>query len=93
VLTRFVSSVAFGLLWAVAGSATAVLVFAAALTAGIPLAWWLLRGIDATAPVEAAARPADDVRSADDAPAADDTASADDAPATGGAAPPQGSGS
>lgn len=46
VLTRFASSVAFGLLWSAAGPGTAVLVFAAALTVAIPAAGWLLRGVD-----------------------------------------------
>ncbi|MFV2083724.1 MFS transporter [Micromonospora sp. LOL_021] len=46
VLTRFVSSIAFGLLWSVTGPAGAVLIFAAVLAGGIPVAWWLLRGVD-----------------------------------------------
>ncbi|MFY1636628.1 MFS transporter [Solwaraspora sp. WMMB335] len=47
VLTRFASSLAFGLLWSVLGSGSAVLVFAVALAGGIPLAGWLLSGVDA----------------------------------------------
>jgi MFS family permease len=47
-LARFASSVMFGLLWAVEGPARSLLIFAALLTAGVPLAAWLLRGIDRT---------------------------------------------
>ncbi|MFV2018069.1 MFS transporter [Micromonospora sp. LOL_023] len=62
VLSRFVSSVTFGLLWSVTGSATAVLVFAGALAAGIPFAWWLLRRVDAEPAVEVPAAATPDSR-------------------------------
>ncbi|MDG4828898.1 MFS transporter [Solwaraspora sp. WMMD1047] len=48
VLTRFASSLAFGLLWSRLGAGTAVLVFAVGLAAAIPAAGWLLRGTDRT---------------------------------------------
>nr|MDT0658403.1 MFS transporter [Micromonospora sp. DSM 115978] len=68
VLARFASSIAFGLLWSMAGTGTAVLVFATGLGLAIPVAGWLLRGVDrppaagvgagADAGVDAAGEPA-----------------------------------
>jgi MFS family permease len=46
VLGRFASSVMFGLLWSVQGPGRSLLLFAALLTAMVPIAAWLLRGID-----------------------------------------------
>ncbi|MDG4764276.1 MFS transporter [Solwaraspora sp. WMMD406] len=77
VLTRFASSVAFGLLWSVAGSTTAVAVFAVALAAGVPFAWWLLRHVDTAPSADADATSAGD---AEPAPSADAGP-----PSTGGA--------
>ena len=51
--SRFVSSLLFGLLWTVTGRGQAVMVFAVALAAAIPLAWWLLRDVVPLAPREA----------------------------------------
>ena len=45
-LARFAASVLFGLLWAVQGSGRSLLLFAALLSAAIPVAAWLLRGAD-----------------------------------------------
>lgn len=47
-LTRFASSVLFGLLWSVQGPSRSLLLFAALLCAAVPVAAWLLRGIDRT---------------------------------------------
>ncbi|MBB2940417.1 MFS family permease [Actinoplanes lutulentus] len=47
-LTRFASSVIFGLLWAVQGPSKSLLLFAGLLLFAIPLVAWLLRGIDRT---------------------------------------------
>jgi MFS family permease len=46
VLARFASSVLFGLLWSVQGPGRSLLLFAALLAAAVPVAAWLLRGID-----------------------------------------------
>ncbi|GIH12941.1 MFS transporter [Rugosimonospora africana] len=43
VLARFGSSVAFGVLWTLAGPRDALLIAATLLAAAIPVAWWLLR--------------------------------------------------
>ncbi|MCM4084877.1 MFS transporter [Paractinoplanes hotanensis] len=51
-LARFASSVLFGLLWALQGPSRSLVVFAVLLTAAVPVAAWLLRGIGR---VEAAA--------------------------------------
>ncbi len=45
-VARFGSSVAFGLLWSGQGPTQSLLLFAVLLAAGIPVAAWLLRGID-----------------------------------------------
>ncbi|MEV6492066.1 MFS transporter [Actinoplanes sp. NPDC051633] len=45
-LARFTSSVCFGLLWAVQGPGRSLLLFGALLAAAVPVAAWLLRGID-----------------------------------------------
>jgi MFS family permease len=45
-LARFASSVLFGLLWSVQGPSTSLVLFAVVLFAAIPVAAWLLRGID-----------------------------------------------
>jgi MFS family permease len=49
-VARFGSSVGFGLLWVWLGRGPAVLVVAAALTAAVPLAWWLLRAVETDTP-------------------------------------------
>ena len=46
VLARFASSVGFGVLWSVQGPRWSLLLFAVLLAAAVPLAGWLLRGID-----------------------------------------------
>jgi MFS family permease len=46
VLGRFASSVMFGLLWSVQGPGRSLLLFAALLAGAVPVAAWLLRGID-----------------------------------------------
>jgi MFS family permease len=51
VASRFVSSLAFGALWATVGAVTALLVMAALLAAAIPVGWMLVRGAD-RAPAE-----------------------------------------
>ncbi|WP_319460317.1 MFS transporter [Micromonospora sp. RTP1Z1] len=56
VLARFGASVLFGLLWSVQGPRQALLLFAALLAGAVPVAAWLLRGIDrpaAPTPTEA----------------------------------------
>jgi MFS family permease len=45
-LARFASSVAFGLLWSLQGPGQSLFLYAALLTAAVPVAAWLLRGID-----------------------------------------------
>ena len=45
-LARFSSSLLFGLLWSVQGPGRSLLLFAALLTAAVPVAAWLLRGVD-----------------------------------------------
>ncbi|MEV1314533.1 MFS transporter [Micromonospora arborensis] len=45
-LARFAASVLFGLLWSVQGPRPALLLFAALLAVAVPIAAWLLRGID-----------------------------------------------
>jgi MFS family permease len=45
-LARFGSSVLFGLLWSLQGPGRSLLLFAVLLVAAIPVAAWLLRGID-----------------------------------------------
>ena len=45
-LARFASSVLFGLLWSVQGPSRSLLLFGALLFAAVPVAAWLLRGID-----------------------------------------------
>ncbi|GAA0450180.1 MFS transporter [Paractinoplanes deccanensis] len=45
-LARFASSVLFGLLWAVQGPGRSLVLFAVLLAAAVPVAAWLLRGID-----------------------------------------------
>ncbi|WP_250002933.1 MFS transporter [Actinoplanes sp. M2I2] len=45
-LTRFAASLLFGLLWTVQGPGRSLLLFAALLTAAVPVAAWLLRGSD-----------------------------------------------
>lgn len=42
---RFASSLVFGVLWSWVGRGPAVLGFAVALAAAVPVAWWLLRGL------------------------------------------------
>ena len=44
-LGRFVSSLAFGLLWSSVGRGPAVLVYAVLLAVAVPVAWWLLTGL------------------------------------------------
>lgn len=46
VLARFASSVLFGLLWSLQGAGRSLLLFAVLLAAAVPVAAWLLRGID-----------------------------------------------
>ena len=46
VLARFASSVGFGLLWSVQGPRWSLLLFAVLLAVAVPVAGWLLRGID-----------------------------------------------
>jgi MFS family permease len=45
-VARFASSLAFGLLWSVQGPARSLVLFTVLLAAMVPLAAWLLRGID-----------------------------------------------
>jgi MFS family permease len=45
-LARFASSVLFGLMWSLQGPGRSLLVFAVCLAAAVPVAAWLLRGID-----------------------------------------------
>ena len=45
-LARFASSVLFGLMWSFTGPSRSLLVFAGCLAAAVPVAAWLLRGID-----------------------------------------------
>jgi MFS family permease len=47
---RFASSLAFGSLWLWLGRGPAVYAVAAALVVAVPLAWWLLRGVERAAP-------------------------------------------
>jgi MFS family permease len=54
-VARFASSVVFGLLWNVQGPAKSLVLFALLLAAVIPVAAWLLRGIDRSPAVEVAA--------------------------------------
>jgi hypothetical protein len=49
VLARFASSVGFGVLWALVGPRTALLLAAATLTCAVPAAALLLRGTNSTA--------------------------------------------
>jgi MFS family permease len=44
-VSRFASSLLFGVLWATLGRGPAVYAYAALLLAAIPLAWWLLRSL------------------------------------------------
>jgi MFS family permease len=44
---RFASSLGFGLLWVSIGRGQAVYAVAAALVLAVPVAWWLLRGLEA----------------------------------------------
>jgi MFS family permease len=53
---RFASSLAFGSLWLWLGRGPAVYAVAAALVVVVPLAWWLLRGVERTAPRPAEGR-------------------------------------
>ncbi|MEU8662133.1 MFS transporter, partial [Actinoplanes philippinensis] len=46
-LARFVSSLTFGLLWSLQGPSWSLVLFVGLLTAAIPTAAWLLRGVDA----------------------------------------------
>jgi MFS family permease len=46
VLARFASSVLFGLLWSLQGPGRSLLLFAVLLAVAVPVAAWLLRGID-----------------------------------------------
>lgn len=52
---RFASSVGFGSLWLWLGRGPAVYAVAAALVVAVPLAWWLLRGVERPAAVLAGA--------------------------------------
>ena len=45
-VSRFASSVLFGLLWSLQGPSRSLLLFAVLLAAAVPVAAWLLRGID-----------------------------------------------
>jgi MFS family permease len=47
---RFASSVGFGSLWLWLGRGPAVYAVAAALVVAVPLAWWLLRGVERPTP-------------------------------------------
>ena len=47
-VSRFASSLLFGVLWATFGRAPAVYVYAALLLAAIPVAWWLLKSLRAS---------------------------------------------
>ncbi|RSM73236.1 MFS transporter [Actinoplanes sp. ATCC 53533] len=47
-LARFASSVMFGLLWSLQGPSRSLLLFAGLLFAAVPVAAWLLRGVDRT---------------------------------------------
>jgi MFS family permease len=47
-LSRFASSVLFGLLWSLQGPSRSLLLFAVLLAVAVPVAAWLLRGIDRT---------------------------------------------
>jgi MFS family permease len=51
-VARFASSVVFGLLWSVQGPSRSLMLFGALLAAAVPLAAWLLRGIDRSPAVE-----------------------------------------
>ena len=51
---RFASSVGFGSLWLWLGRGTAVYAVAAALVLAVPLAWWLLRGVERPVSVQPA---------------------------------------
>lgn len=53
---RFASSLAFGSLWLWLGRGPAVYAVAAALVVAVPVAWWLLRGVERTAPQPAEGR-------------------------------------
>ncbi|WP_223256212.1 MFS transporter [Micromonospora endophytica] len=57
VLARFAASVLFGLLWSVQGPQRALLLFAALLAVAVPVAGWLLRGVDRVVPAAGAAHP------------------------------------
>jgi MFS family permease len=48
-LSRFAASVLFGLLWSLQGPGRSLVLFAVLLAAAVPVAAWLLRGIDRTA--------------------------------------------
>lgn len=48
---RFASSLGFGLLWVWLGRGPALYALAAALAVSVPLAWWLLRGVERPAEV------------------------------------------
>ncbi|MEU5940863.1 MFS transporter [Micromonospora sp. NPDC047548] len=63
-LARFVASLAFGLLWQLQGRVPAMLVVAGLLTAAIPVAFWLLREVDAGQIAAPHARSSDQVREA-----------------------------
>lgn len=52
---RFASSVGFGSLWLWLGRGPAVYAVAAALVVAVPLAWWLLRGVERPTPALASA--------------------------------------
>ncbi|GGM42436.1 MFS transporter [Micromonospora sonchi] len=49
-LARFAASVLFGLVWTIQGPQRALLLFAALLAVAVPVAGWLLRGVDRPAP-------------------------------------------
>jgi MFS family permease len=49
-LARFAASVLFGLMWTVQGPSGSLLLFGALLAAAVPVAAWLLRGIDRAEP-------------------------------------------
>lgn len=48
-LTRFAAAIGFGGLWTLIGRADALLLVAALLAAALPVAWWLLRPVEAAA--------------------------------------------
>ncbi|MFC7275717.1 MFS transporter [Paractinoplanes rhizophilus] len=54
-VARFASSVVFGLLWNIQGPAKSLVLFTVLLAAAVPVAAWLLRGIDRSAAVEVSA--------------------------------------